>query len=125
MRSQAYGISKNPDPNITPSLDRLHWLSIAHRIIYKTVLLFFKSVHGLSPLKIDSCLNTRCRPFFLCDYTFKQLHSGSSLKKTNKNKSKTTTGERAFSVCAPKLWNSLQETIKYAMLPAWTPSRLN
>ena len=48
--------------HITPSLEQLHWLPISDRIIHKTVLHVFKSLHGLSPLYINSCLKIRSRP---------------------------------------------------------------
>ena len=48
--------------HITPNLDQLHWLPISDCIIYKTVLHALKSLHGLSPLYIDSSLKIRSRP---------------------------------------------------------------
>ena len=35
--------------HITPSLTDLHWLPVEYRIIYKTLLLVYKAINGLSP----------------------------------------------------------------------------
>ena len=102
--------------HITPSLDQLHWLPISDRIINKTVLHVFKSLHGLSPLYIDACLKIRSR--------------SSSVSTRSSNhiflevpRSKKLAGERALCVSAPKIWNIFQ--IPSRLLQAWTPSKLN
>lgn len=91
--------------HITPSLDKLHWLPISERIIYKTVLLVFKSLHGLSPLYIESCLEKRSRPSSMATRSSNYINF-------EVPRSKKLAGERAFSVCAPKLWNNLPNAIK-------------
>ena len=93
--------------HITPSLDQLHWLPISDCIIYKTVLHVFKSLHRLSPLYIDSCLKIRSRPSSVSTHSSNHIFLEVPL-------SKKLAGERAFIVSAPKLWNSLPNTIKDA-----------
>ena len=95
--------------HITPSLDQLHWLPISDRIIYKTVLHVFKSLHGFSPLYIDSCLKIRSRPSSVTT-----RFSNHIFLEVNVPRSKKLAGERAFCVSAQKLWNSLPNIIKDA-----------
>ena len=42
--------------HITPILQELHWLPVGYRIVYKLMLIVFKSLHDLAPEYIDSLL---------------------------------------------------------------------
>jgi hypothetical protein len=44
--------SKSRD-HITPILHDLHWLPVKYRIIYKTLVLTFKCIHGLAPVYLQ------------------------------------------------------------------------
>ena len=92
--------------HITPVLRCLHWLPVHYRIEYKISLMVFKAMHNMSPNYIVDLLGS--------------YKSGRTLRSTNqllltvpysKKKSK---GDRAFSVVAPKLWNSLPSHIRLA-----------
>ncbi len=43
--------------HITPILFNLHWLPVSSRIIYKILLLTFKSLHGLAPTYLSDLLS--------------------------------------------------------------------
>ena len=89
-------------PNLRPHHLQFNWSSSW----------FFKSLHWLSLLYIDLCLKIRSRPSSVTtrssNYIFFEVPRSKKL---------------AFCVSAPKLWNSLQNTIKD--VSAWTPSKLN
>ena len=95
--------SKKSEP-ISPILRKLHWLPVKARITFKLLLITFKALNGLAPVYITELLN-RYEPM-------------RNLRSSNRNllaipKSQTVTyGDRAFSVAAAKLWNSLPENIR-------------
>lgn len=92
--------------HITPLLKDLNWLPIDRRIIFKIVFLTFKAVNNLAP-------NCVCE--LLHRYTPGRSMRSSSLNLLLIPPSKLKSyGDRAFSVCAPKLWNSLPKQIKEA-----------
>ena len=86
--------------HITPVLHDLHWLPVNYRIQFKVLLLTFKALHGLAPSYIQDMLQYRhMRP---------GLRSSSSSHILSVPKTRLATyGDRAFSSCAPRLWNSL------------------
>ena len=84
---------------ITPLLRELHWLPVEQRIVFKTLLLIFKSLNDLSPCYIRDLLQT---------------HMPSRKFQSPRSRLKFY-GDRAFSVCAPKLWNNLPEHIKCSL----------
>ena len=85
--------------HITPVLSDLHWLPVSYRIVFKILLLVFKSLNNLSPSYRADRLSYQSHSWNLRS-AFKQLlERPRSFKKTY--------GDMTFSVCAPKLWNSL------------------
>ena len=88
----------NKYEHITPVLKSLHWLPIEQRIVYKILLLTYKSLHDEVPAHLSELLpiHVSCR----------QLRSSQSVT-LKQVKSKSKFSERAFSVCAPALWNTL------------------
>ena len=92
--------------HITPVLRRLHWLPVHSRIIYKILLLTYKSLKGLAPSYISELL-TFSKPS-------RSLRSSGLNLLTVPKTNTVTFGDRAFSVCAPKLWNLLPLAIKNA-----------
>ena len=88
--------------HITPVLINLHWLPIVLRINFKILLLTYKALHGLAPAYLIDLLqpkhstrNLRFKHNLLTPRSFTVNH-----------------GDRAFSICAPKLWNNLPEDVK-------------
>ena len=90
--------------HITPILFDLHWLPVHLRIQYKLLLLTYRAVNGLAPAYITELLDL-----------YKPSRSG--LRSTSKNllvmkKSYRSWGDRAFTIAAPRLWNSLPDHIR-------------
>ena len=84
--------------HITPKLKKLHWLPIKQRIDYKLCLLTYKT------LQIQ-------QPTYLCNSLSFPPHSLSTRSSDSSVLSipyvRTSLGKRAFSIIAPRLWNSL------------------
>ena len=82
--------------HITPVLVRLHWLPVSYRIRFKVLLLTYKALNDLSPEYISELLN---KPKYTRNLRSQSQHLLSVPK------SRTVTyDDRAFSVCAPKLY---------------------
>lgn len=89
--------------NITPVLKKLHWLPVKQRIEYKILLLVFKC-------------RIQVAPSYLMDM-IKPYQPARSLRSSDQDllvesRSAKVYGERAFSVCGPKLWNKLPPQVK-------------
>ena len=96
-------ITKNKmSDHITPVLKNLHWLAISFRIDYKVLTLCYKSLHDLAPSYMTSMLSYRDPPSDRVTIRNDELHL--LMKPIGRL---TTHGDRAFSVYAPQLWNSL------------------
>lgn len=85
--------------HITFVLRQLHWLPIRSRINYKVLLLTYKALHGMAPDYIYNLLQPY-RPT-------RSLRSSSQNMLSIPKSNTVNYGDRAFSICAPKLWNSL------------------
>ena len=90
--------------HVTPLLKKLHCLPVEQRIIFKMLLLTFKALNNLCPSYIRDLLETY-KP------TRSLRSSSRNLLAIPRSKLKSY-GDRAFSVCAPKLWNDVPEIIK-------------
>ena len=71
---------------------RLHWLKVRERIVYKVLLIVFKCITGHAPVDLMNML---------------KLVKSSRTKKLEAQKCNGVMGDRAFSVCGPRLWNAL------------------
>ena len=92
--------------HITQVLRKLHWLPIKKRIIYKILLLTYKSLKGLAPDYLRDLLDLYVPT--------RILRAGSKhLLRVPRFRTKYY-GGRAFSSCAPKHWNQLPSYIKQA-----------
>jgi len=92
--------------HITPVLRQLHWLPVNQRIVFKVLLITFKILNGYAPSYLSSLLES---------YKPKRALRSATKRLLIVPKSSTTTyGDRAFSIAAPKLWNNLPDSIKYA-----------
>ena len=90
--------------HITPFLKSLHWLPVEHRLTYKILLITHRALKFSSPQCISSLLNFR-----------KPGRSG--LRSANTStliipKTRRSWGDRAFASAAPRLWNSLPNTLE-------------
>ncbi|XP_044183836.1 uncharacterized protein LOC122964347 [Acropora millepora] len=90
--------------HITPTLKALHWLPVEKRIIFKILLMTYKTLNGLAP----SYLTTLITPY----HPTRKLRSSSRSTLQVPRVKTSTYGDRAFSSAAPKLWNSLPDHIK-------------
>lgn len=78
-------------------LNKLHWLTIKKRIIFKIALLVFKSLHGLAPPYLQEL--------------FGYIAHGNSVR-LDVPTTRSRLGSRAFSVIGPRIFNSLPDFIK-------------
>ena len=92
--------------HITPVVCELHWLPISQRIVHKVLRITFKIIKGYAPSYFSSLLES---------YKPKCALRSATKRLLIVPKSPTTTyGDRAFSITAPKHWNNLPDSIKYA-----------
>ena len=91
---------KKKSDSITPLLNTLHWLPVAERVKYKTLTLCYKSLNNSAPSYLSGCLK-----IYIPSRT---LRFSSDTRLLIIPRAKLSTfGSRAFSVSAPKLWNTL------------------
>ena len=85
----------------TPILRSLHWSPVKKRIIFKILLPTYRVLNGLVPLYLCDLLQ-------LCKHT-RMLHSNSNygISLVIPGYFTETYDKRAFSICAPGLWNNL------------------
>ena len=85
--------------HISSILVKLRWLPISYRVVFKLLLLVFKALNGPGPRYSVELLQYQNHS--------KTLRSN-SLELLLQQKSNTKTyGDRAFSTCAPRLWNNI------------------
>ena len=82
--------------HVTPLLHELHWLPVRQRIVFKILLMVFKSYKNLVPIYISDLLQKRERDELVLVVP----------------RANTLYGDRAFSICAPRLWNALPRNIR-------------
>ena len=82
----------------------LHWLPVAQRIDYKIALLTFKTALTGFPIYLNSLLKI--------PQPIRSLRSGENGFFFDIPFCKTETASRAFSIYAPRLWNSLPRHIR-------------
>ena len=77
----------------------LKWLTIYQRVEYQTVLMVYKSLHGLTPSYISDLFHTSGENY---GYSLRNSHINLHLPKPRTNMMK-----RSFSYKGAQLWNSL------------------
>ena len=88
-------VTKTPGTmHITPVLKHLHWFPIRQRIEYKLLLHVYRALSGQGPSYMSDLVQQYIQP----DLCVQLL----VLPRTH-----STSGDRAFSSAAPRLWNSL------------------
>ena len=80
-------------------LHRLHWLRVRDRMIYKVLVIVHKCVYGNAPTNLRKMVKFT---------QSKRL----KLKTLEVSDFQTSFGERAFSVCGPRLWNALPTALR-------------
>ena len=89
---------------VTPLLIELHWLPVLQRIVFKILLYTFKALHGVTPTYLTELIS----PYV----PRRALRSADQLLLEQPTHKLKLIGLRAFSVCAPYLWNPLPFEIK-------------
>ena len=108
--------SKPKRTHSSPLFKELHWLPVAQRIQFRTLVHTFKSLNNLSLHCISSLLHVRKPPAYSLRFsTVTCLHVP---------KTRTLTGDRAFSSSAPRLWNNLPAMIRGATTTAFLKKSL-
>ena len=85
--------------HITPVLKDLHWLPVDQRIVFKILLFTYKALNGLAPSYLSDLVK-----FYAPERNLRSSSQNFLAVPFSKTKSY---GDRAFSVCAPTLWNDL------------------
>ena len=92
--------------HISPVLIDLHWLPVKYRIMFKLVVNIFKALHGSAPSYSHQLI--RLKPQSNYNLRSNTKHLLLDLP----NKTKKTTGDRAFFAAAPTLWNALPDELR-------------
>ncbi|XP_077996664.1 uncharacterized protein LOC144449971 [Glandiceps talaboti] len=93
--------------HITPVLVDLHWLPVEARIKFKVMLITFKVIRGFAPVYLTELIEQYVPSRDLrCADKLRLIPPRGTFSKTY--------GQRAFSVCAPSLWNKLPVEIRTA-----------
>ncbi len=102
--------------HISPVMSTLHWLPIKHCIDFKILLITYKALNGLASQYLSELLShySPSRP----------LSSQNSGDLIIPRISKSMAGGRYFFYLAPKLWNSLPNTVREADTLCQFKSRL-
>ena len=96
--------------HVTQSLISLHWLPVRHRIMFKTLLLTYKSINGLAPEYLSELLVKYEQDYNLRSVTDTEVYDDLLLR-IPRTKLKCC-GDLAFSVVAPILWNDLPYSMR-------------
>ena len=91
--------------HITPVLQKLHWLPVPQRIQFKVLLLTHKALHNQAPSYLTDLLHHHTPSRSL-------RSSDANLLSPPLRTKRRTWGDRAFSIAAPSLWNSLPKHIR-------------
>jgi hypothetical protein len=93
--------------HITPLLYELHWLKVNERIQFKLCVLAHRCLHGTAPAYLTEAL------YRTTDVDARRrLRSADSSLLLVPTTRRSTLGDRAFSVAAPRAWNSLPRELR-------------
>ena len=109
LRKRAARIILNAD-YITPSADMfksLGWMSVNNRLKYNKAVFTYKNINDLTPSYISELLKPIAKT---CCRTLRS----SETRSLTVPRYRTALCEGSFSRSAPKLWNSIQDTVRMA-----------
>jgi hypothetical protein len=92
--------------HITPLLHDLHWLRIPERIAFRLSVLVYRCLHGQGPSYLANELHRTADV-----ESRRRLRSASTASLIVPTTRHVTIGDRAFSVAAPRVWNSLPAAV--------------
>ena len=96
-------VTKSPPfTGSVPLLRSLHWLPVKYRVHFKICLLTYKALHEEQPVYLRSSIATSLPSRSLRSITL------------SVPRIRTIIGTRAFSSCAPSLWNNLPLSVRSA-----------
>ena len=93
--------------HITPVLRELHWLPVKYRSHFKVLLLTYKCIHNMAPQYLSELLTVH-NP----SRTLRSSQDISLVPPKLTNIKTKFYGNRAFSLAAPQLWNSLPSEVR-------------
>ena len=109
-------VTKSPPfTHSVPPLRSLHWLPVKYRVHFKICLVTYKALHEDQPVYLRSLIAISLPSRSL------RPNRGITLSTP---RIKTNTGARAFSSCAPSLWNNLPLSVRSATSVATFRRRL-
>ena len=109
-------VTKSPPfTRSVPLLLSLHWLPVKYRVHFKICLLTYKALHEEQPVYLRSLI--------AISLPSRSLRSNRGIT-LSIPRIKTNTGVRAFSSCAPSLWNNLPLSVHPATSVATFRRRL-
>ena len=112
----ARAVTKSPPlSRSVPLLRSLHWLLVKYRVHFKICLLTYKALHEEQPVYLRSLI--------AISLPSRSLRSNRGIT-LSISRIKTNTGARAFSSCAPSLWNNLLLSVRSATSVATFRRRL-
>ena len=91
--------------HISPVLKQLHWLPVEKRIMYKVLLMTFKSLHGLAPSYLSDLIKWYEPSAYNLRSSTQRLLSVPSYRLK-------TVGFRRFAHAAPFLWNKMPSALR-------------
>ena len=92
---------------VTQMRKDLHFLPIKSRIDFKICLMAYKAINGFAPSYISDLI-----PLRTPKTKTHRANSDSTLLEKRSYRHKYSSTTKAFSICAPKLWNSLPRDIR-------------
>ena len=99
-------VTKSPPfTDSVPLLHSLYWLPVKYRVHFKICLLTYKALHEEQPVYLRSLIAT--------SLPSRSLRSNRGIT-LSIPRIRTNTGARAFSSCAPSLWNNLPLSVHSA-----------
>ena len=116
MAARLVTLTKKFD-HISPVLESLHWLPVKHRVVFKVLLLTYKSLNGKAPAYLSELLR-----WYVPGHSGLRSRSQRLLKVPKY--ATVSHGFRAFSIGAPMLWNRLPLRIREAKTVAQFKSQL-
>ncbi|KAL5251598.1 hypothetical protein ACHWQZ_G017091 [Mnemiopsis leidyi] len=84
--------------HMNDDLEKLHWLNIRKRVLFKIGLLAYKSINGLAPSYLQEL--------------FTYSHHGHTLKLVIPSRSSKGFGDRSFSSIGPRFYNALPDSVR-------------
>lgn len=91
--------------HVGPLYNSLHWLPVHSRIMYKILVLVYKTLYN--------CASPKYMSDMLSIYTpVRSLRSSTATLLLNKPKCLKAIGERSFTVAGPSMWNSLPDSLR-------------